>query len=484
MTVGNAVTKGAKQSLQENLVNRMTGHLILVNAQEETQSLFFTGSAISLKLIPNYPTIKQVLKEQVIVDHVVPMNRGAAMLLNEDGAPLSMEEVDDDSGTTLFGVEFEDYQQMFQHNVTAVEGSLLKNGERGILLSEKQRQKIYEQQHIWVIPQRAPLIEEHLPPEALAAKDRLRVTDNLVLMGLSGESLESDIRVPVKGIVRLNNLNGIWRHSFIDIESFRQCFGYLTAEHTLAALPDEHSTLLTNTDEEELFASDDQVEAMGVEAERYDVAAMQQQTQRSDHPLDTDKGAYQFVVVKLKRGVSQTEGAEQLRQVLAEAQVSVKILTWQQAAAGVTQFAALTQGILVVFVLFIFFVAAIVMMNTLSMAAIERTSEIGMMRAIGARKGFVSKMFLAEITLLSAIFGGFGMISGLCVVWGLVALQIPTSAHDMLITFAGGDTLHPVADMAGFLFGSVQLAVVTLLAALYPIRVARSIPPLEAIARD
>ena len=32
-----------------------------------------------------------------------------------------------------------------------------------------------------------------------------------------------------------------------------------------------------------------------------------------------------------------------------------------------------------------------------SMAALERISEIGMMRAIGARKGFIGKMFLMEI---------------------------------------------------------------------------------------
>ena len=54
--------------------------------------------------------------------------------------------------------------------------------------------------------------------------------------------------------------------------------------------------------------------------------------------------------------------------------------------------------------------AIIIIVNTLSMAAIERTSEIGMMRAVGARKGFIRLMFLGETAALSAIFGGAGIV--------------------------------------------------------------------------
>lgn len=484
MTVGNAMIKGSRQELQENLVDRLTGHLILVNGQEDTQSLFFDGRALPLKLIPDYPGLKQILDEQEIIEQVLPMNRGKAMLLNDDGAPASMEEEADESGITLFGVEFEAYQEIFRHNVIAVEGALLKKGEQGILLAEKVRKKIYDQHHIWVIPQGTALIEEHLPPEARAAKDRLQVKDSLVLLGLSGESLESDIRVPVKGIVRLRNMNPIWRNSFIDVESFRLCFGYLTAAHKAVKLNEEQAALLALDDEGDFFAGDNIMEDMGSETVQYDVAAMQQETQRSDRPVDTDEGAYQFVIVKLKPDISVEEGAERLRRILADAQVDLKVLTWRQAAGTVASFAAMTQGVLFVFVLFIFFVAAIVIMNTVSMAAIERASEIGMMRAIGARKGFVSNMFLTEITLLSAIFGGIGMLVGVGVVWELAALQIPTSGHDIICTLAGGETLHPVINPLGFAFGIGQLAVVTLLVALYPIRVARTITPLEAISRD
>ncbi len=481
MMVGNALNTGAKQSLQENLVKSLTGELILMNGQEDAESLFFMGEVPFLKLLPEYPKLKELIEAHAVVERALPMAGGNVMLLNADPGRAALE--GEGSGMTVYGVEFEDYQTIFNNNVVAIEGSLLQNGERGMLLTEKNRQEMYDRYGIWVIPQSAPLVEEHLPPAARAMKDRLRVEDNLVLLGVSGESLESDIRVPVKGIVRLRNLNTIWRSSFIDIEFFRACFGYVNAG-TAAPLTEEQTALLDMNNEQALFAGDNLVEELQVEAKHYDVAAMQQQTQRTDAPLETDAEAYQMIMIRLKPGVSQAEAATQLRRALAEAQMNVKVLTWQQAAGSVTQFAALTQGVLFVFVLFIFFVAAIVIMNTLSMAAFERTSEIGMMRAIGARKNVVGSMFVTEIAILSVIFGGIGMLAGAVAAWGLAALQIPMTAHDMLNTFAGGDILHPIVGLGGFLFGSAQLAAVTILAALYPMWIARNITPLEAITRD
>jgi ABC-type lipoprotein release transport system permease subunit len=207
-------------------------------------------------------------------------------------------------------------------------------------------------------------------------------------------------------------------------------------------------------------------------------------TRRTAHAFDTEKGAYQFTAIKLKPGIPLQRAKEQLECLFANANVPVKVLTWKQSTGSAAQFASLTQGVLQVFVLFIFFVAAIVITNTLSMAALERTAEIGMMRAIGSQKGFIGKMLLMEIMVLAILFGGLGMLLGVGVVWELTALQLPTDSDDMLSLMAGGDVLHPVVDMMGFVYGSGQLAVVTILAALYPMIVARKITPLEAIARD
>ncbi len=483
MMVGNAVINGAKQGLERSLAERMSGHLTLVAGDDDTQNIFFSETIQPLKLLPEYSKIKELLETQEMIDGFLPMSRGYAIILNESGR-TRMDEEASDTASLLFGMDFDEYQQVFEHNVITVEGELLQHGERGVLITEKDRQEIYDLHNIWVVPQGCPLVENSLPPEIRASPKAVTIKDELVFLGLSSDSLESDIRVPVKGIVRFQNLNKVWMGSFIDIESFRQCFGYLTAENTDVDLSEDKVALLESDGEDDIFAADDMFDEVDDGYHQYDVAAMQQQTQQTEHAFDTEKGAYQFVAVKLKPGVPLQTAKEQLERLFSETKLPVKVLTWKQSTGSVAQLAALTQGVLQVFVWFIFFVAAIVITNTLSMAALERTAEIGMMRAIGSRKGFIGKMLLAEIFVLSILFGGLGMALGAGAAWEIGALQLPADSNNMLSVMAGGDVLRPIIDIMGFVYGSGQLAVVTILAALYPMAVAAKITPLEAIARD
>jgi ABC-type antimicrobial peptide transport system permease subunit len=189
-------------------------------------------------------------------------------------------------------------------------------------------------------------------------------------------------------------------------------------------------------------------------------------------------------MLKLKPGVSLEEARTQLSSVLPEPDLGVKLLTYPEMLADLYDIAAIIQGALFVFVLFVFFVAIIIIMNTLSMAALERSGEIGMMRAVGAQKWFISKMFLAETAQLSLIFGGAGIVFGIIMIWILAALNIPVGDNDILGLLFGGDTFHPIVQIGGVGLGLVQLVIVTLLSVLYPIKIARKITPLEAILRD
>lgn len=474
MTVGNAVIEGAKQGLEENMINRFTGHLILAAEHEKKENVFFANKAI--KVIPDYPAVKSLLQQQDFIDSFLPITRGNALVLNEEGEP---------GFVFVLGVNFDDYQKTFLNNVVEVEGTLLKNGDRGILVPDTTREQLYEFADFWVIPEGESLVEEHLTEEAQVAKDQLTIKNDLVIMGFGGDSLETDIRLPVKGIVRFKSFNEVWKGTtFIDIESFREGFGYVTAADNTVVLTADEEAVLTMDSLEEIFEEADILEETETTVEAYDLEALQQQTTRTEVNIDLDDGAYNLVLVKLKPELSLVEGQARLKQIMADANAPVKVLTWKQAVGEVAQFATMTQGALFVFVLFIFFVAAIIIMNTLSMAAIERTSEIGMMRAVGARKGFISRMFFAETALLAVVFGGLGITIGGLTAWILAALNIPTTGNEIVGLLVGGDTLHPIVDFAGIVSGVIQLAIVIVLAMIYPIRVARKITPLEAISRD
>ncbi|MEK6557500.1 MAG: ABC transporter permease, partial [Candidatus Margulisiibacteriota bacterium] len=113
----------------------------------------------------------------------------------------------------------------------------------------------------------------------------------------------------------------------------------------------------------------------------------------------------------------------------------------------------------------------------------ERITEIGMMRAVGGRRSFVSLMFLMETFLLSAAFGGAGVGIGSLVVAFLARLRL-TSTNEMLQIFFGGEVFSPTITLDTLWTCILQLVVVTVLSVIYPVWVARKIRPLDAVSRD
>ncbi|MEJ2398045.1 MAG: ABC transporter permease [Gammaproteobacteria bacterium] len=110
-------------------------------------------------------------------------------------------------------------------------------------------------------------------------------------------------------------------------------------------------------------------------------------------------------------------------------------------------------------------VGGIGIMNILLVSVTERTREIGIRMAIGARRIHVLMQFLIESVLLSLIGGSVGVITGVLV-------------SKIVSTVAGWPTLlSPVAMISGFLFS----AAVGVFFGFYPARRAARLNPIEAL---
>jgi putative ABC transport system permease protein len=127
------------------------------------------------------------------------------------------------------------------------------------------------------------------------------------------------------------------------------------------------------------------------------------------------------------------------------------------------------------------FVASIGITNTLVTSVIERTKEIGILRAVGATRGQVMSIFLAE----GAVIGLAGGAAGLALSRALAAW-----ADDWVMGLIAGQ-MEGMKMLTTTIFvfpwwlwaGAVAFAVgVTTLAALYPARRAAKIHPIEALA--
>ena len=88
-------------------------------------------------------------------------------------------------------------------------------------------------------------------------------------------------------------------------------------------------------------------------------------------------------------------------------------------------------------VLIVAIVAVIIIMNTLVISVIERTGEIGTMRALGAQKPFVWLMFLVETLTITVVFGMIGIALATGVVGVVNLIRIPAGNFFTQILFGG-----------------------------------------------
>lgn len=115
-------------------------------------------------------------------------------------------------------------------------------------------------------------------------------------------------------------------------------------------------------------------------------------------------------------------------------------------------------------------VGGIGIMNIMLVSVIERTKEIGLRKAMGARKQDILFQFLTESALLSLIGGIVGIVLG----WGIAAAVGAIAA-------ASDTSLSPVIGLDSVLLATLFSAAVGLFFGLYPANRAASLEPVEAL---
>lgn len=114
-------------------------------------------------------------------------------------------------------------------------------------------------------------------------------------------------------------------------------------------------------------------------------------------------------------------------------------------------------------------IGGIGVMNTMVMAIYERTREIGVLRAIGWRRGRVLRMVLTESVLLCFFAGVLGAIGGVAVAW--LVTRLP----------AVQEFIAPAYPPSVFLKALALALLVGVLGAVYPAVRATRLTPMEAL---
>ncbi|MFW6449997.1 MAG: ABC transporter permease [Nanoarchaeota archaeon] len=141
------------------------------------------------------------------------------------------------------------------------------------------------------------------------------------------------------------------------------------------------------------------------------------------------KEEYDMIYLKAEKAESPSELADYLKEKLRnykeqdEGQEDFSITTLESQLDTFNTIIALLNGILVAIAGVSVFVAAVNIANTMYTSVIERTKEIGVMKAIGARNSYIAMIFMGESGILGLLGGviGISLGYGVAVIGGRIA---------------------------------------------------------------
>jgi putative ABC transport system permease protein len=185
---------------------------------------------------------------------------------------------------------------------------------------------------------------------------------------------------------------------------------------------------------------------------------------------DFNKSEDIFYQVNLAQGADQAAVGARLKTIVDNYPQFRLIETEQYLAEFSQQYDAIFAGMYVLLGV-LSLPSLIAILNTLAIGVIERTREIGMLRAIGAERRQVRRMVIAEALLLAAIGTAFGLVAGLYLGYVMVQGLSASGVFKMDYTFPLVALIAATA--AGLIFGA--------LAAVLPARQAARLQIIQAL---
>ncbi len=321
------------------------------------------------------------------------------------------------------------------------------------------------------------------------------IGDTLVLTSFNSGYIR---KVPVKvyGTFRFDGLDKspiAGSFNLADLMTFRELYGHMTDERKaeIEALQKEAGVADVSDDEEDLFGGDselvDDAEAKafdatdGLDLKAGGITYTADAFDKVHSPEEIEGGVVLHAAVMFEDGVDMEATMAALEAKNEEAGLGLKIISWRTAAGFVGQFIDVIRMAMYAFVFIIFVVALVIINNSVMMSTMERTVEIGTMRAVGAQRSFVRSMMLIETGVMAVIFGGGGVLAGSATVVIAKIVGVP-AWNDVTFFIFAGPRFRPELMWHHLVIALVVIAIVSIGSTLYPAIIATRVTPREAMA--
>ena len=185
-------------------------------------------------------------------------------------------------------------------------------------------------------------------------------------------------------------------------------------------------------------------------------------------------GKFDQIEAAATPGTTETELRDRIAAGLpgyAEAATEATVIGQQ--VSGIDSFFGILRTILLVFALIALFVGSYIIINTFSILIAQRTRELALLRALGATRGQVFRMVVAEALIVGVIASAIGCVAGLLLAHGLYSV----------VSSLGNGLPHAdlVLQTSTVIIGLVLGTAITVVASILPARKASRVAPVEAI---
>lgn len=438
---GTTFTQSTAEASRASIVDNFTGDFIVYSEKSKDLPSPFAFQT-PLPVIRNMDKVEAYLRSIPEVEAFVPYAQNYAIIQAErDGKKIDLPFI-------FYAVQPGPYREMFR-NAKVTQGSFFgfdpapgaepSTGTEGtgVLISEFQN-------------------ERYLTNYGVS----LKAGEKITVLGVT-EGGVNTVPSRLSGIFVPQHYTSVFNYiNFIDSETYAQLYNFTGVE----ALPDSFNAGL-----DAAFDNEDALFALAEDENfgKLDLGSLKAQSL---------SGAT-MIAVRLKDHGQLTKVIAAFRE---QTDLGVKVANWKEASGLYATISSALQAFIAVTTGLIFLIVALIFTNTLIINVVERTGEIGTMRAIGTDKSFIRGLFLAETLVLNLASSAVAMLVSLVAIIALSGkgLSLPDTISQFLV---GGGPIPMGLRIGPFIQAIVIVTAVSVIATLYPVRVATTITPLKAM---
>jgi ABC-type lipoprotein release transport system permease subunit len=174
-----------------------------------------------------------------------------------------------------------------------------------------------------------------------------------------------------------------------------------------------------------------------------------------------------------------------VRDKLASLSPENSVQTWKELAPDVAMVEDYMVLYYVIFIGIIMLALAFGIINTMLMAIMERTRELGMLMAIGMNRKRVFRMIMLETIFLTSV----GAVAGMSAGWMIIKILGRTGIHfsgwgEGFEAIGYAARVYPVVGLDFFMLTTLMVILTAVVSSLWPARKALNLKPVEALRNE